>query len=115
MTQTVVEHEVESKQLVKIQNSGVEVELGVKRKRKDDPLPYDYLREVAPAKDKEGIRIEREKWIEGRESAARNEGHFALEYEEGTDKFEKAKEHLEEGMKAGTFTRLTKQFQQKER
>jgi hypothetical protein len=115
MMQTVVEQEMESEESVKIEKSGVEVDLGMKRKRKDDLLPFDYLKEVAPAKDKEGIRIERERWIEGRESAARSEGFFELEYEEGTDKFEQAKKQLEEGMKAGTFTRLTKQFQQMKR
>ena len=90
-------------------------EVGLKRKRKEDPLPCDYLRKVAPAKDADGNRIDREEWIEKREKAAQSDEFLELEYEVGTQKFEEAKKQIEEGMKSGTFVKLTRQFEQMER
>ena len=72
---------------------------------------------MAPAKDRDGNRIDKEEWIENREKVAQGEGFPELEYELGSKKFVEAKKQLEEpeGMKAGTFMTLTTQFQEMER
>ena len=100
---------------VKIEKDVTALEIGLKRRREKCPLPNDYLKKMAPARNQEGNRIDREEWIEGREAAARSEGFLELEYEPGSVRFKEARVQLEEGMKAGTFSRLTTQFQQMQR